>query len=62
MLVVPEVCAGEYDPETVRDRGARGAERAVGRPAVCAAVGVAEEEIAGVSQFMAIQAGRADEC
>jgi hypothetical protein len=47
VLVVSEVCAGEYRTGVVREGRARGAERIVDCSDSSAAVGVAEKEIAG---------------
>jgi hypothetical protein len=44
VLVVSEVCTGECRARETRNRGARGAEWIVGRPASRAAMGMAEEE------------------
>ena len=43
MLVVREICTGEYGAGRVGERSARGDERFVGRSAAGAAVGVAEK-------------------
>ena len=47
VLVVSEVCAGEYRTGVVREGKARGAERIVDCSDSSAAVGVAEEAFVG---------------